>query len=110
MQIIRGDTKRYRFKRRTMSGEVITDKANTVYFTVKKGPNCPVLIQKSLDDGITYDENTNYYYINLDSADTENLCAGVYGFDIEITASSFVTTVRIGKLEILSDYTRKGDK
>lgn len=110
MRIYRGDTKSYRFKRYDTNGEVITVPATKVYFTVKKEPGCQVVLQKSLGKGITYDEDTNYYYIEIKPEDTENLCFGSYGFDIEITAGDVVTTVCVNRLEILPDYTTKGDK
>lgn len=110
MQIIRGDTKRYRFKRYDFNGNVIQTKATKVYFTMKKDPDCRVVLQKSLDNGITYDESSNYYYIKIDPKDTENLCFGSYGFDIEITQGKVVTTVCVNRLEILPEYTNKGDK
>lgn len=110
MEIKRGDTKRYRFKRHYEGGEVIQQQATKVYFTVKKDPDCKVIFQKSLGNGITYDTESNYYYINIKPEDTENVCPGVYGFDIEIIAGDVVTTVKVGKLTIGADYTRKGDR
>ena len=36
MKMRRGDTKFYKFQRKDKNGEVITEKAEKVYFTVKK--------------------------------------------------------------------------
>ena len=110
MQITRGDTKRYRFKRYDMNGNVITNVADSVHFTVKKTPCCKVVLQKSLGKGITYDEETNYYYIDINPEDTENLDFDTYGFDIEIIAGDIVTTVCVGKIVIGVEYTNRRDR
>lgn len=106
MRFYRGDTKRYKFQILDANGEVITAAPDSLYFTVRKFPDCPTIIfQKSLNKGIVADDEGNYY-IDILPEDTADLEGGVYGFDREVTFGDVVTT-QVGKLELIADYTRR---
>ena len=64
MEIIRGNTKYFKFQRHYCGGAVITEPPDKMYFTVKYDSNIEeFLIQKTLDYGIQFDPDDNYYYI-----------------------------------------------
>ena len=105
MRFYRGDTKRFKFQILDASGDIITATPDSLFFTVRKFPDCPkVIFQKGLQNGIVADDEGNYY-IDILPEDTANLEAGIYGFDREVTFGDVVVT-QVGKLELLADYTR----
>lgn len=103
MEIIRGDTKKYKFQRKN-SGGVITKKADEIYFTVKMNfINKDYIIQKKIDD-MTFDENY-YYSFTIEPQDTNNLLYGKYVYDLEVKDSGVVTTISKGIFEIKEEVT-----
>lgn len=110
MKITRGDSKIFRFQRRDLNGNVITLPADQVYFTIKKMPDCRVMLQKKLGDGIAFNRTNNYYYITIKPEDTQSMDFGNYGFDIEITQGEFVNTICVGQVKIGVEYTTRKDK
>lgn len=107
MRFIRGDTFEFKFQRKTKDKQVITEKPDKMYFTVKKNDKeNDYIFQKRLDNNtISYDETTNYYTITIDSSDTDNLDYGTYYYDIEIITNNKVKTISIGTLSITSEIT-----
>ena len=92
MELTRGDTGAYKFQRHNADGEVIMEKADEIYFTVKtNGYNDNVLIQKTIDD-MEFDED-GYYHFIIQSSDTDNLDYGTYMYDIEVIQNGMKTTV-----------------
>lgn len=82
-----------------------------IYFTVKKNPNdtTPIL-QKTLEDGITYNEDTGKYEIEIQSDDTKDMVMGeingIYGYDITIYYGGTKPKQKvIGSLKISNKYT-----
>lgn len=82
-----------------------------IYFTVKKNPNdtTPIL-QKTLEDGITYNEDTGKYEIEIQSDDTKDMVMGeingIYGYDITIYYEGNKPKQKvIGNLKISNKYT-----
>lgn len=110
LKITRGDTRRFRFKRYDFQGEVVSKPATEVYFTVKKNPDGPKVLQKKLGDGITWNANKNQYEIAIEPNDTSELDFGDYGWDIEVTDDDYVKTIAIGILKIGVEYTSGKDK
>lgn len=112
MKITRGDSKRYKFQRLNSEGEVIEEQADRVFFTAKKLPQCSkVAFQKKLGDGITFDEESFFYYIDITPEDTKGLDFGDYGFDIEVqNGENYVKTICVGKLNVGVEYTTERDK
>lgn len=106
MRFVRGDTKAYKFQRRLKKDHsVIMTKADSVTLTVRHNPEGEVVLQKTLNDGITFDEATGYYYILFEPADTKDLEFETYGFDIQVISNSIVHTIETGRLTLDEEYT-----
>ena len=67
MEIIRGDTKYFKFQRkRKHDGEVIETLPDKLYFTLKfSDMDDKALIQKTIGDGIEYNDTDKYYYLTI---------------------------------------------
>ena len=107
MNLIRGDTLNLKFKRIDRNGEVIKEKPEKLFFTVKNSYyDKDYLFQKSLEKGtISYDENDNYYRFTIEPEDTNNLIFGKYVYDIEVVNLDIVKTIAKGTLEIEEEVT-----
>ena len=106
MEIIRGNTKYFKFQRHYCGGEVITEPPDKMYFTVKYDSNIEeFLIQKTLDYGIQFDPDDNYYYIIIDPKDTSDLPYGRYYYDIKIIKGSYKQTIARGEFDLTDEYT-----
>lgn len=112
MKIRRGNYKIIKFQRKNKNGEVITDLPDKMYFSVKNNfDEKDTLFQKKLNDGITYDEETNYYFVELKQDDTEGLDYGTYDYDIKIIyGTDKPKTLIVDKLEITEVVTRKDNE
>lgn len=109
MEITRGDYKVFRFQRKNKNKEVITELPDKMYFTIKK--SCckkEALIQKTLEKGITYSEEDNFYRIEMLPEDTCDLGFGDYKYDIEIIYDqNKPKTLKVGKISIKEEVTHK---
>lgn len=106
LEMTRGDTFRFKFQRKTENEEIIYEKVDKMYFTVKKNRETKKsLIQKRLNHGITYDSETGYYHVVINPEDTDNLSYGKYYFDVEITKNNIVKTILLGTLQINKEVT-----
>lgn len=82
-----------------------------IYFTVKKNPSDETpLIQKKINNGITYNEDTGKYEIEILSDDTKDMVMGeingIYGYDITIYYSGTKPKQKvIGHLKVSNKYT-----
>ena len=111
MKIRRGDSKLIKFRRVDQNGEVLTSLPTAMYFTVKDSPDGRLIFQKTLENGITFDDETFYYTVEILPTDTENLSFGRYGFDIEVTTENdLIHTICVSYLDVLIDYTEPGDR
>jgi len=88
----------------------------TAYFTCRDSLNdtSEVLFQKSLNDGISlveYDEENDIrkYAVRIAPADTENLQAGTYYYDLEIGVNNDIFTIMKGLFVIEQDSSRGGN-
>lgn len=86
-----------------------------IYFTCRDSLNdsSEVLFEKSLNNGISqveYDEENDIrkYAVRIASADTENLQAGTYYYDLETRVNNDVFTIMKGKFIIEQDCSRGG--
>lgn len=86
IELTQGDTSgTYKFKRIDEKGEVIKTLPQKMWITFKSSTGLnEAVIQKTLDNGITYSAEDNYYRFMLDSKDTSDLPYGEYVFDIAI--------------------------
>lgn len=102
----RGDTYALKFQRKDINDEVIRDKAEKVWFTVKQNYNTKkVAFQKTLEAGITFTNEDSYYHIIIESSDTRNLRFGNYVYDVQVMNGDVVKTIAIGKLKLLKEVT-----
>ena len=94
MQFTRGDTFKFKFQRIDGNGEVITTKADKVWFTVKDNYYTDkIIIQKTLEDNsITYDSEY-FYHVTIDNQDTQNLSYKKYVCDIQVENSGIIKTI-----------------
>lgn len=106
---IRGDTLSH-----PIFVENLNEDLESVYFTCRDSlnDNSEVLIEKSLNNGITYmyyDEENDIrtYVVRIDPSDTKDLQAGTYYYDEQITVNGDVFTIMKGKFIIEQDATRK---
>lgn len=110
MKIIRGDYKVIPFVRKDKTGKIIESIPEKVYFTVKSFANSDkVLIQKTLENGITIDENFNYN-IEFNASDTDKLSFGKYVYDIEIKNGNKPRTIKKDTFEIEEEVTHASDE
>lgn len=99
LTVVRGDTKQLSFHCEDNDGNVITTKADKVYFTVKKS-NLPTeyLLQKTISD-MTFDDDGTYHF-KLEASDTESLATGTYKYDIQINADGKKSTKAKGNFVV----------
>lgn len=110
ISITRGDTQILKFQRRNKDG-IITTKANEMYFTIKENTNQKkYLLQKKLDDGISFNNEDYYYRITINSTDTDDLSYGKYKYDIEVKDTNYVKTISIGDFIITEEVTFVGNE
>jgi len=111
IELIQGDTSDvFKFQRKYDDGSVITTQPQKMWITFKKSCSCDeCLFQKTLENGITFDENDNYYRFQLLPDDTCHLAYGTYGFDVAIIneKGEKKTLKKDGELEIVKHYTKK---
>lgn len=111
IELIQGDDSRiYKFQRKAKDGSIITTLPQKMWITFKNDYyNSESVFQKTLDNGIIYSEEDNYYKFQIGKEDTEKLKIGTYGFDIAIINESGEkkTLLNNGVLELLSHYTKK---
>lgn len=90
------------------NNEAVKEKADKVYFSVKCNyKDDEVVFQKTLDNGITFNEETGVYTIELLPNDTNELCFGDYDYDIEIIRNGKVDTPLMGVFKIGKEVTHK---
>ncbi len=108
LSMTRGDSEKIKFCRKNDLGEIILEKVDKVYFTVKKNSYISKFVfQKTLEDGITFD-NEGYYHIEIKPNDTEDLEFRDYLFDIEIMiGENYKKTISKGTLRIEEEITHK---
>jgi hypothetical protein len=104
IQIIRGDTAKYKFQRIDSEG-VITTRPRHLYFTVKETANKKaVVFQKTIDD-MTLDEDGTWHF-TIEPEDTNGKQYGDYVFDIEvINMNAIKSTVAYGVFKIKPEVT-----
>ena len=104
MNITRGDTKSFKFQRKS-DGQPITTIADKIYFTVKEtNYTNDMIFQKTIDD-MTFDEEY-YYHFTILPEDTNDLEYGDYKYDIEVKiGDTYVKTISKGIFKIEDETT-----
>ena len=104
----RGDSFFFKFFRRYPNEEKIMTKSLKMWFTVKENANSKkILIQKTLDDGITFTED-GYYHIKIKPLDSKSLKYKKYVYDIQVENNGIVSTIAFDKLKINPEVTYEG--
>lgn len=105
MQLIRGDTFKFKFRRIDAQGAIIKNIAPNLFFTVKRNAGDKnYIFQKTLQDGISFDEDW-YYHVTVEPEDTNNMKFGDYVYDIEVIAGEYKQTISKGVLSIDTEVT-----
>ena len=113
INITRGDTNIITFTILGENGEkYVIDELDRIYFTVKDSfSNTKCVIQKTLDNGITYNTDTEEYEIELtnDCTCTLPFCRMVYDIEVVIVreGKKLVKTIVKGYLTITEEATHK---
>lgn len=104
LQMIRGDTVKYKFQRKDSEGEVITATPDALYFTVKETTTKqrPVF-QKTLED-MQMDSDGNWSF-TIEPADINGLQYWKYAYDLEVIQGGVKTTISIGTFIIKPEVT-----
>ena len=97
--MIRGDTLSFNLEFTGLNQDL-----TTADFTVKEYEDGDIIFQKKLGAGITK-QDSSHYCVRIAPADTEELVAKSYHFDLEITTNGDVYTIMRGILEIEKDVT-----
>lgn len=109
MDFTRGDSYFFKFQRKDFNGKVIMPKAQKMWFTVKENYVSPqILIQKTLDNGITYTPEDGYYHVEIKPSDTRKLEYKKYVCDIQIENSGVVNTIYKDKIKLTKEVTFEG--
>ena len=100
--MVRGDTLSF--------GMIIADEndhgiqLDTAYFTCRPSYTDPFVFQKSIGQGISM-QSTGNYVVRIAPADTHDLEAGKYFYDLQIGLNGDIFTILKGVLEIEQDVT-----
>lgn len=104
LQMIRGDTAKFKFQRLDADSQVITLTPDSLYFTVKETVNkLAIVFQKTLDD-MTIDSDGTYHFV-IEPTDTNGLQYGNYAYDLEVIQDGVKSTISIGKFVITPEVT-----
>ena len=115
IEMYRGDSKRIVFTLEIDDKPYIPELSDRIFFTVKNmdyDPSKP-LIKKSYPENIDFIENSNEYEFTINSNETENLCPGVYQFDIKLKLKGLNEVDKTGitgYLTIKPNVTREADE
>lgn len=100
--MIKGDTLSFGIEIDGLEGQSL----DSAYFTCKNVPTSDEYIfRKKLWDGI-HNNMDGTYTVRVAPADTANVTAGVYYYDLQIGINGDVFTVLLGLLTILQDVTK----
>lgn len=105
IKLIRGDTAVLHFHRLDYGGRIIQEKANQMFFTVKKKfTDKGYIFQKTIDD--IYFDKFFEYHITVNPDDTDGQSYGNYVYDVEVIDSEGQKrTISRGIIELTSEST-----
>lgn len=108
IEFTRGDSFFFKFHRKDLEGNKITTESEKMWFTVKENYNSKkVLIQKTLNDGITFTKD-GYYHVTIKPLDTKKLKYKKYVYDIQVENAGIVNTIKKDKVKITEEATDEG--
>ena len=104
IDLIRNDSLILTFKRIDGNGDIITEEADKIFFTVKQNNiTSTVVFQKTKED---MEFNNGTYRFTILPEDTVNLPYGTYKYDLEvINGTDYKKTISIGDFNILDEVT-----
>lgn len=104
IQIIRGDTAKYKFKRVNAQGTILT-RPDALFFSVKEtATKEKVVFQKTIED--MWMDEQGFWHFTIEPEDTNGKQYGNYVFDIETIANDGIkTTVAYGVFKLLPEVT-----
>ena len=106
IEIIKGDTLPIKTSLKNGEGQAIDiEDIKTIYCTFKKYGYGEPIFQKTLED-MEYTDGV--LHIVFESEDTQNLNAGDYVFDIEVTLISGYRKTRVFEIRLLEEVTNHG--
>ena len=85
LSFIRGDSCPLKFKIQDVEGSsVLKEDLNSLYLTCREANNkySKIIFKKEIKD---FDYENDYYFINIEPKDTQELPYGTYNFDIQAT-------------------------
>lgn len=108
----RGDTARLHFHREDQDGGVIMERAQHIFFTVKKKgfeEKAGFVLQKK-DNDFSFDENGEYHF-TINATDTDKMeSSQQYTYDIEVINNGVKTTIASGALYLKTEVTTTADE
>ena len=109
MEFTRGDTYKFKFQRLDNNNEPIITKSEKMWFTVKESYYTDeIIIQKTLDRGITYSDEDGYYHVTIEHEDTKELSFGNYVCDIQVENAGVIKTIYKDNFTITGEVTYEG--
>ena len=104
IDLIRNDSLTLTFKRIDGSGEVITEEADKIFFTVKQNNITNTVVFQKTKDDMEFVDGT--YTFTILPEDTVNLPYGTYKYDLEVVnGEDYKKTISIGDFNILDEVT-----
>ena len=106
--MVKGDTLAFNFQVQGLDGATPA----SIYFTCREKPESEnYYFQRSLSNGITLidrdaESDTNTYSVRVRPEETEELSAGRYFYDLQMTVENDVLTLMKGRINIEWDVTR----
>lgn len=109
IEFTRGDSFFFKFYRKDLEGNKIMVRSEKMWFTIKDNYNSKRnLIQKTLEDGITFTEEDGYYHVCIKPIDSKILKYKKYVYDIQTENAGVVNTIKKDKVKINSEVTFEG--
>lgn len=106
LEMVRGDTARFKFQRIDTNSHVILTKADELFFTVKNSPkDAKPALQVTLN-AMIFDDSDGTYYFTIEPTDTNNLdFTKKYYYDLEVIDGGVKTTIAYGDFKLKPEVT-----
>lgn len=106
IELIRNDSLTLKFQRLAPDGNVITDEADKLFFTVKQNNITDTVVFQKTKEDMEYDSETGTYRFTILPEDTVSLPYGTYKYDLEVVnGTDYKKTISIGDFNILDEVT-----
>lgn len=106
IELIRNDSLTLTFKRIAADGNVITEEADKIFFTVKQNNITQTVVFQKTKQDMEFDSETGTYRFTILPSDTVNLPYGTYKYDLEVVnGTDYKKTISIGDFIIEDEVT-----